>query len=417
MAGSGTPLPHLAVYYPYIHFRDPRWLKVAALYWPRMVRIVHPDYPTRNSRLVQVLQDELGFVLDHSPTPAAQAMLGTFTEFVDALSTERHEAWRIPPALAHRDPHDFSELRPLPLIGTDPDCVPELEHYGPAQWAGPRQLAEPVRPGALAGVHASEVTPSLAEHLINARLAVPARGDWFAMHPELAWIYKCRLTEELARRNNLVATTDQLAAHAVVSGPLRFAPAAGPRPEGIDRPDISEAFGMLCVTAVAPRDLDQVPVEKIVQVRRRFGGQFDQWRDYIDMVGADLAEQLRNVESPTILAAYLSEAVSRYAKAPVEELRRGLADVGIDTADLALNNKFELPAGLAATGLLAQPQLAVAGGVALGALSLRRSARVKARAARTAPMAYLLSVEETLAPQTWLTRIIAAARRAAGLSL
>jgi hypothetical protein len=44
-------LPQMAVYYPYIHFRDPSWLKLAALYWPRMVRIVHPDYPTRNSTL------------------------------------------------------------------------------------------------------------------------------------------------------------------------------------------------------------------------------------------------------------------------------------------------------------------------------------------------------------------------------
>ncbi|MEH1130312.1 DUF6236 family protein [Micromonospora sp. CPCC 206061] len=416
MAGPGTRLRKLAVYYPYIHFRDSRWLKVAALYWPRMVRIVHPDYPTRNSPLVQILQDELGFVVDHTPTSAAQSAVGPFVDFVDALPAERRDAWRLPQEFAYRDPRAFSEPRPLPLAGTDLDCVPDLERYGPAYWADPRLLTERIRSGALAGVHSSEVAPSLAEHLIDGGLAVPARGDWFAMHPELAWIYKCRLTEELARRNNLSATTDQLAAHALVSGPLAFAPAADASSEVVDRPGIPETFGMLCVTAVAPRNLDHVPAEKIIEARRRFGGQFDRWREYVDAVGVDLADQLRNVESPVILATYLSDAVSRYAKAPVEELRRGLTDVGLDAADLALNNKFELPAGLAAAGLLAQPQLAVAGGVALGALGLRRATRAKARAARTAPAAYLLSVQETLAPQTWLSRVIAAARRAAGLS-
>jgi hypothetical protein len=50
MARATLLVPKMAVYYPYIHIRDERWLKVAAaLYWPRMVRIVSPDYPTRNS--------------------------------------------------------------------------------------------------------------------------------------------------------------------------------------------------------------------------------------------------------------------------------------------------------------------------------------------------------------------------------
>jgi len=58
-------MPRMAVYYPYIHFRDERWLKVAALYWPWMVRIVSPDYPTRDSRLVAILKDELDLVVEH----------------------------------------------------------------------------------------------------------------------------------------------------------------------------------------------------------------------------------------------------------------------------------------------------------------------------------------------------------------
>jgi Family of unknown function (DUF6236) len=264
----------------------------------------------------------------------------------------------------------------------------------------------------------ARLSPVLAKLLVNAELAIPARGEWLAMHPELAWIYKCRLTEELARRNNLFATTDQVSAHAVVDGPFvghtsdpADQPAAAARHEAI-----ASTFGLLAITAVVPGNLDQVPAHKIVQIRRRFGGQFDRWRQYIDAVGNDLAVQLRDVESPVVLDAYLSDAVRRYAAAPVEGLRRGLVDVGVDAADLAINTKFQLPAGLAAAGLAAQPQLVAAGGLALGALSIRRATRAKAKAVRGAPAAYLLSVKETLAPQTWLARVMAIIRRAAGLA-
>jgi len=65
----------------------------------------------------------------------------------------------------------------------------------------------------------------------------------------------------------------------------------------------------------------------------------------------------------------------------------GLADLGIDAAMLALNNKLQLAAGPAATGRLTQPQLAFASCVALGALSPGRATPANARTARTAPAA------------------------------
>ena len=70
--------------------------------------------------------------------------------------------------------------------------MPAFEHYSP-QW-----FVHGIRADT-AGVHQSEVARPLTDKLINLRLAVPARGEWLAMNPELAWLYKCRLTEELAR--------------------------------------------------------------------------------------------------------------------------------------------------------------------------------------------------------------------------
>lgn len=81
-----------------------------------------------------------------------------------------------------------------------------------------------------------------------------------------------------------------------------------------------------------PRDLDQVPPAEIVKIRRRFSAQFDRWREYADEVGAQLAAQLREVSSPELLQAYLDDAVRKFATGPADELRNGLAAVGLDTA-------------------------------------------------------------------------------------
>jgi Family of unknown function (DUF6236) len=259
------------------------------------------------------------------------------------------------------------------------------------------------------------MAPALADFLVSAELAVQARGDWLAMRPELAWLYKCRLTEEVARRNNLVPATDQVQAHAVIGDQAAFAVATS-QPPTAGLADLTAAFGLLAVEAVVPRDLDQIPARKIVEIRRRFAGQFDRWRAYADGIGAKLAEQLSDVRSPDILDLYLKDAVRQFATTPAEDLRRGLAADGIDAATIAINSKFQAPAGLAAVGIT-QPYIAAASGAALGIVNLHRATRLKAQARQTAPTAYLLSVQETLTPQTWLARIISMMGHLAGTSL
>ena len=163
-------------------------------------------------------------------------------------------------------------------------------------------------------MHDSEVSSVLRANLIAADLARPAREEWLTMHPELAWLYKCRLTEEVARRNRLAATTDQLAAYAALAGAAMTAtPTADTTSALATSAGVETAFGLLAVTAVIPVGLDLIPTEKIIEVRRRFGPQFDRWRQYADGLGAWLAQQLHEVESPEILSAYLAR-VSRLVR-------------------------------------------------------------------------------------------------------
>jgi hypothetical protein len=112
MPGSPGVLPRSAVYYPYIHIRDGRWLKVAALYWPHIVRIVSPGYPTRNSSLVDVLTDELGFVINHTPDQEARALAGEFAQTISDLGPDELTRLRVPRDAALHDPSALVPPRP-----------------------------------------------------------------------------------------------------------------------------------------------------------------------------------------------------------------------------------------------------------------------------------------------------------------
>lgn len=408
MTEQPAHLPVMGLYYPYVHFRDERWLKLAALYWPHMARIATPGYPTHDSELVRRLSGELGFVVDVSPVTVRSAVAAPFTDFIGSLGPSELARWSVTSEGPY-EPDDLTPVSQVPVTASEelPPASRRMGHYaGVSQADG----------GRLSAVHESEVSGALRDSLIAADLARPVRGEWLAMHPELAWLYKCRLTEEVARRNRLAATTDQLPAYAALAGAAMPAtPTANAMSALATSAGVETAFGLLAVTAIIPADLDLIPAEKIIEARLRFGGQFDRWRQNVDGLGTALAQQLRAVESPEVLAAYLDDAVRQYSIAPMEDLRQGLTAVGIDMADQAMNSRFELPAGLAAVGLASQPHIAAAAGIAAGAVAIRRAGSRKARATSLAPAAYLLSVRETLTPQTWITRVIRAMRRIAGL--
>jgi hypothetical protein len=409
--GSATiRLPEFGLYYPFINFRDDQWLKIAALYWPKMARIVPADYPTRDSETTRALIGELGFVINLDPAIARADAAKSFSSLLDGISPHELERWRI-----SREDEQASTINMGPP-DADRVMAPDLLADEDSPWT-----SHPVHfsftnmwlhsgTRAFAGVHESELEHGLQDRLRNAQLLADSRAGWLAMHPELAWLYKCHLTDVLASHNHLAPATDQLSAYTLTTGL-----GGDPTDSAVKHSDIAASFGLLAISAVVPRNLRAVPVEKIIEVRRRFGSQFDMWRRDVDKIGAALASELQAIDSPVILNAYLDEAVRTYSTQVVDDLLRGLADTGLEAGMRAINTKFELPAALAAAGFGAAPPVAAAAGVAAGVVNMRRWTRQKAQARMTVPASYLLSVKETLADTTLIEKIIAAIRRASGL--
>lgn len=61
-----------ALYYPWINFRSDNWIKLAALYWNRIGRIVPRGYPTHDSRTVRALDSALGLIANLHPEEASR---------------------------------------------------------------------------------------------------------------------------------------------------------------------------------------------------------------------------------------------------------------------------------------------------------------------------------------------------------
>jgi hypothetical protein len=376
----------MGLYYPYIHFKDEQWLRIAALYWARMARIVPDDYPLRDSEDVRRLAGELGFVKNLAPSERVKGEVGK--EFAD-LVRKKGEA-----LVARYGVHLRDQWPPDPYS---------------------MQVAGPVGPEASLGwIHVDKVDFQLRNALIDSGLGLNNRGGdpmWVGVHPRLAAVYMSALAEGLGRANLLSPVTDESLSHLAVGGwPLpRLAQAlldqrltdAAP---GVDQ--LADALAVLAIGYVVPRNLSNIPVTKIVQLRREHAAELDAFRTHVANLAVDLG-QLAKVEDPALLTEHLRVVYETKLAPAKRELERGLRSAGVDTAMGAMNVQLAAPALLTSTAALAgatvHPLVALGGALVVGAIPVLRKHRA-ARKGQTeeTPVAYLMHVERGLAPNTLL---------------
>jgi hypothetical protein len=416
----------LGLYYPYVHFRDDDWLKVAALYWPQLARLAAPGLARHDTAVARELADTLDFVFDINPTAAAAAVGVTFVDLVREHGAALRGAYHV----AEGD-----------LIGG----AEETERNGrlrygqsweplaistPLRPPNPAAGTPPGRPRTLAGLHREHLSAGLADALVEEGLAVPVGDEraWLGVAPELGWIYTCALAEECARQNPVVVpTTDQIGAH-VASGLWRPDHLAAALFDEVDTsaatPVDAQLVALTAVRIVVPANLAAVPVSKIVELRRQSGDDLTAFRDLVAAVADDLGRELAEVRDPDVFRRYLDAEVERRLVAPLNTLKDALRAARIEGAFGVLHTKIELPGLLTSatgTGLLATtagldlvaqaPIAAASGAMAFWVLSAWRTARGRRAEVLTGPAAYLLRLERGLDPRSLVDRVGGSVRR------
>ncbi|MEW1843730.1 DUF6236 family protein [Nonomuraea angiospora] len=420
----------IGLYYPYIHFRNDTWLKAAALYWPKMARIVPVEYQVRDySEVVRTLNDGLDFLIHVQPDPAtASAVSSVFQQVLAEHAEDLRALYQARPGsffwVSQHDPDRVlrtllanERLYPPAHSGTS-------EERDDEEGVAPKP-DDPFPQLALTGILRDEVEPALEHRLIQEKIAFIAareRGShrtWLAVHPQFAWVYKCALTRQVARQNLLQPTTDQIATHSAdqewtadqIADAL-LSPLGKPAEERSQ--ELHDRIGLLAMRVAIPANLSEVPAKKIVRLREKYGSDFDAFGDLVTTTATELGDSLADVKDPEIFDAYLRQVVKQKFARPLNELKKAMRGVGVDSAFGALNIKLELPAAAALVGGVAAGHPILTGaGVAFGLLSVARSAQ-QARAQKRPPSAasYLLHVGK-LGPESLLSRVV---HRSAGIS-
>jgi hypothetical protein len=173
--------------------------------------------------------------------------------------------------------------------------------------------------------------------------------------------------------------------------------------------EVSATIGMLAVDLVVP-DLRKghVPIEKIINVRNRYGADFLAFHEEVQALAAAITKHVSTVEDPAVLRAYLRHEASKHLIERANELRRILTGLKIETTTGVLQHKFDVPPSLLAAGiglggaaLTDQPVIAAASGVAAGVLTTYgRHRQTRAATMRPSAATYLLHVDKQCRPST-----------------
>jgi hypothetical protein len=374
------------LYFPYVQVRDDDWLKLAMLYWPRIYRIVPPDYPMQESRTARDFR-RAGFlgavdpVLDSDAIPAVAAVIRS--EFFKALVKNADALDSYSTARAR------AEFDGRPSFGPPPDDRLDRE---------------------LGWLHSLKVSFADIIDLHRAGLAeygprLPRGESWVGVHPTLAAAYMTALASEIAGSLALQPLTDQadLRIAAPNDGVASALDLLVGRSSRHTEPAAVDEYVMLALECVRPTSLGAVSAKQIIRCRKNLGAELADFRAFVETQHRELAAITSLPPGQRKLDAF-ADHVRDTVEAPLQRLERGLRLHKLDTVRTML-----------VTGTLATPPLASLGLDRLGAGSTVgmsvatvagmgaawwqiHAARESVR--RSSPLSYLLDVRDELTPKT-----------------
>ncbi|MFE5143732.1 DUF6236 family protein [Streptomyces fagopyri] len=385
----------IALYYPWMHFQDSGWLKLALLSWVRVVRLRPRAIDDRDSEVVREIRGECDLLQEI--TPSRHDLETVADAFFELLGEGGTAGWG---ARALRAADPVLDV----YAGADEGLFALPDSNRPGMLPPPSQRApEPAHDRTLLWIYCggagTKMSRELRHHLVEAGLArqVDARDPWVGLHPKLGTVYLTALADTVARHNALSPVTDDPRMHHAVGALDRLADLLG-RPVTPALQDTRAAYLHISLRAVIrPERIASVPVSRLVDFRQRYAPELAAFHAHIDSLAAEL-EQIAAVENAEIAQAHLQELYERATKPQLDELRRALRAFGVESTVGLLGLKVDLGTVSGTTlGALAVSGGHLAVGTAAAALTVLPyvAGRVKARQQQRtdSPAAYLLAVE------------------------
>jgi hypothetical protein len=385
----------VGLYYPWIHFRDDDWVKVAMMYWRRVQRIVPPGYRKRDSETVRAFDRE-GLIADVSPLHSREQVAQVFATVIREREGDLRATYATDGAALWE--HAVTR-RHVEIPEPDPAVADRFAY-----------------------IHVDKIAYSLRVALMETGLGVPNRGgdqDWIGVHPAVARVYMTALAEDIARRTGIQPIADDLLNHVAVSGwsvgqltaallPTRD---SGPLPEPAGEP--ASALAYVAIQSVVPTNVRSIPAQRILEVREKYGAELLAFQDAIRDLATDA--DLAGVSDPEAFQMHVQDLYEDRVLPKLDELKRDLRLFRVDTIPTWLSVKTTLPPAAAGTltGVgLGEPAVATAGAVALGVVALRQASAAEGHdQMRENPAAYMLRLKEALEPSSLRNQLNRAIRK------
>lgn len=387
-------MPSIALYYPWMHFQNDEWLRLALLAWDSIVRIRPSAVEDRDGDLVRQIRAESDLLLEVTPSRSDLAAVEVaFSGIIDeALTAVR------PNLLTWSDESHrlYAATRVLGLGAGRAAYRPPASQQPP--------MADPELLWVYCGREEPKMSDSLRRKFLQTGLAVQRESSepWVGMRPLVGSVYTAALADVMARRNAMAPVTDDPRMHRAMGAVDNLASlltGMAPPPPAIE--DVQSAYVNLALSAaLRPRGISAVPVSRLLDFRNRHKAELAAFREHIASLAAEL-EEIAKVENPEVARAHLQGLYDRTTKRHLDEVRGALRAFGIDSTVGALELKVDLGA---ASGTALGVGAAAGGHLALGAAAvavtvvpyLTRAIGSRNRLRSESPVAYLLAADKEL---------------------
>jgi Family of unknown function (DUF6236) len=260
------PLRTPALYYPYTDFQSEEWVKLALINWWRVERIKPIAYPYADRASTKRLSNS-GWREDI--TPDWHQLNIVSLEFRDYIHYNGNNL-RARYSVSQRDGW------PKANFGVTPEGADERLAY--------------VYAGNVSSPESSKVAASLIEWFSSEGLASiyeAGQSIWLGLHPQLATVYMCTLTNVLADDRQLVPVTDDETVHHAAArftlDRLDEALTRGlkmprkPSPEEIE----SQYFEIAVRSVLNPVNLDSISIDRVLEFRGTHETELQAFQDHI----------------------------------------------------------------------------------------------------------------------------------------
>ncbi|MBC3843124.1 hypothetical protein GXW82_31810 [Streptacidiphilus sp. 4-A2] len=387
-------MEHIGLYYPYFRVRDDTWLKAAALFWPRMARVVPPQYRPADSLTARCLRDDLNFFIDIDPGRQAELTAANFIQLLQAQGSALQSRYSL--TTEQREQLRWSQ-----------------DHSGAITR---RQVTERLTSASLAWLHMDQTDEAgeLVALASSLNLAISARdsyndGRWIGMSPKLVAVYSCALAGGLAAANSLHTITDTPDMLPVSGGfdMDALSRVLLSRRRAAPRADISNLYAFAALRTVVPSGLANVPVSKIIEIRQALEPELDAFQEHMWTINDELAD-LGQVEDASILDHQLKALVEKNLITPMADLESGFRKLGVKTARAMLSiRSVELPlvAGMAIHDLHLPSVVGAGGAIATQVIGAAAGAKREHSQDQRSGAGYLLGLRNRLDPPGLLNRM------------